>query len=521
MSKVPTFANPVIPGFHPDPSVCRVGEDYYLITSTFEYFPGMPLYHSRDLVHWRCLGHVLDRPEQLNLDGVHPSQGIYAPTIRHHDGVFYVVVTVRRPADDGVHDDNIIVHAADPAGPWSDPVTLVDQPGVIDPSLFFDDDGRAWYMANARVEDPPYPGYRDIWLQELDLQAMRLVGERTLLWNGALKEASAPEAPHIYKVGGTYYLLISEAGTFHDHAVTVARAERVEGPYEGNPRNPILTHRHLGLGHAITNPGHADLVDTPAGDWWMVALASRPRGGYFYNLGRETFLAPVAWEDGWPLVSPGHGRVRAVEEAPALAAHPWPSEPACDHFDAPALGRAWNFLRTPRTVFHALDERPGHLRLRLRPERLRDLANPSFVGRRQQHLSFAARTAFDFEPQAANEHAGLALLQNNDNHFLFVVENGEARLVLRRRGEEETLGAVAAGAGRHYLKVEARDQEYSFYYADAPEAWVPVAEKTDGRVLSTQVAGGFVGAYIGLYASANGHQSGAWADFDYFEYAPL
>ena len=236
-----TFQNPILPGFMPDPSICRAGEDYYLITSTFEYFPGVPLFHSRDLVHWRSLGHILDRPSQLNLDGVLPSQGIYAPTIRHHEGRFYMVVTVRRPlTDGGVHDDNIIVTTDDPEGDWSEPVTLTDQSGIIDPSLFFDDDGRAWYMANARVADEPYPGYRDIWLQELDLDTLELMGERFLLWNGALKEASAPEAPHIYKVDGHYYLLLSEAGTFHDHAVTIARADDICGPYKGSPRNPIL-----------------------------------------------------------------------------------------------------------------------------------------------------------------------------------------------------------------------------------------------------------------------------------------
>ena len=517
-----TFNNPVLPGFHPDPSVCRVGEDYYLITSTFEYFPGMPIFHSRDLVHWRCLGHVLDRASQLNLDDVEPSQGIYAPTIRYHKGHFYVVVTVRRPAvGGGVHDDNIIVTATDPAGDWSEPVTLVDQSGVIDPSLFFDDDGRAWYVANARVEDPPYPGHRDIWLQELDLERLALVGERTLLWNGALKEASAPEAPHIYKVDGTYYLMLAEAGTFHNHAVTIARADAVTGPYKGNTRNPILTHRHLGMDSPITNPGHADLVDTPGGEWWMVALASRPCGGYFYNLGRETFLTPVTWEEGWPVVNPGHGRIRAVENAPGLSPHPWPSEPACDHFDRPDLSHHWNFLRTPRTACYSLDARPGHLRLLLKPERLTEWAQPAFIGRRLQHYDFAVRTILDFTSQAANECAGLVLIQNAANHFRFLREGPNVVVTERRKGEERVLGSIPAADGPHYLKIEARGQSYSFYYGVRAEVWTPVAQGADGRVLSTQVAGGFVGAYVGMYASANGEPSSHWADFDYFEYAPL
>ena len=517
-----TFQNPILPGFMPDPSICRAGEDYYLITSTFEYFPGVPLFHSRDLVHWRSLGHILDRPSQLNLDGVLPSQGIYAPTIRHHEGRFYMVVTVRRPlADGGVHDDNIIVTTDDPEGDWSEPVTLTDQSGIIDPSLFFDDDGRAWYMANARVADEPYPGYRDIWLQELDLDTLELMGERFLLWNGALKEASAPEAPHIYKVDGHYYLLLSEAGTFHDHAVTIARADDICGPYKGSPRNPILTHRHLGLDQPITNPGHADLIDTPTGDWWMVALASRPYGGYFYNLGRETFLTPVAWEEGWPVVNPGHGRIRPQETAPDLAPHPWPSQSACDHFDGEKLSHHWNFIRTPRESFHSLSERPGYLRLNLRPERLSELCNPSFVGRRQQHINFAARTAFEWTPDADNECVGLVLLQNNDHHFRFVRRGEEVRLIERKKGTEHILGSSPIHGDHLYLKVEAREQDYSFYYATTAGAWSPVIEKADGRVLSTQIAGGFVGAYIGLYASSNGKLSKNVADFAYFEYLAL
>lgn len=516
-----TFRNPVISGFAPDPTICRVGEDYYLTVSTFEYFPGMPVFHSRDLVHWRCLGHILDRPSQLDLDRAETKQGIYAPTIRHHDGTFYVVTTVRTQHGDSFRDNNFIVHTTDPAGDWSDPITLVDEPGIIDPTLFFDDDGRAWYAANLRVEAEPYPGYRDIWLQELDLETMELIGARTLLWNGALKEAMAPEAPHIYKVNGTYYLMLAEGGTYHEHAVTIARSNSLDGPYEGHHGNPILTHRHLGLKAPITSTGHADLVDTPAGDWWMVALACRPYGGYFYNLGRETFLTPVEWEEGWPVVNPGHGRIREVERAPDLKSHPWPSAPACDHFDQKVLASCWNFIRTPRAMWYSLTERPGFLRLRLRPERISEAVNSSFVGRRQQHIHCAVRAAVEFDPAVANECTGLVLRQNEDNQLCFVCQDGQVILTERRHGEERRHGAVPVAGKRHYLKVEARGQEYSFYYAARPESWRPVAEQVDGRVLSTQVADGFVGACIGMYASSNGQPSASCADFDWFEYAPI
>jgi alpha-N-arabinofuranosidase len=517
-----TFHNPILPGFYPDPSVCRAGEDYYLVTSSFEYFPGLPVFHSRDLVHWRQIGHVLDRPSQLDLDGIEPSRGLYAPTIRYHEGTFYVINTLVEGKRKGYA--NFVVTASDPAGPWSEPHWIEGAPG-IDPSLLFDDDGRVWYTGN---RPPPggreYEGQCEIWLQELDLDTMRLKGERHGIWQGALRGCEWAEAPHLYKINGLYYLMIAEGGTGFEHAVTIARSGNVAGPYYGNPRNPILTHRHLGRGYPVTGTGHADLVQTQKGEWWMVLLAMRPYGGYFYNLGRETFLTPVRWEDDrWPTVSPGLGRVPDEHPAPDLPEQPWPSEPACDGFDGGRLAFCWNFIRTPREAFWSLTERPGFLRLRLRPERISERVNPSFAGRRQQHRDFNARTVMEFTPAGPNECAGLALLQNCDFQYRLVLtrsESGRAvvRLLKRAKGEETLVAERPASPGRTYFKVEARGQDYGFYAAAEPEAWQPVAERVDGRILSTPVAGGFVGAYIGLYASSNGSPSGNVADFDWFEY---
>ena len=516
-----TLHNPILPGCYPDPSICRVGEDYYLINSTFEYFPGLPISHSRDLVHWHQIGHVLTRPSQLNLDNIRPSGGLYAPTIRYHEGTFYVINTL---VDGQKESGNFLVTATDIHGPWSDPYWLEDAPG-IDPSLFFDDDGRAWYVGN---REPPagsqYDGHREIWLQELDLQEMRLKGQKVSLWDGALKGAIWAESPHLYKVNGLYYLMIAEGGTAHNHAVTIARSEKITGPYRGNPRNPILTHRHLGLDYPIVGTGHADLVETQNGEWWMVMLAMRPYGGYFYNLGRETFLAPVRWEDGWPVVSPGSGRLELEYPAPDLPGHPWPTEPACDHFEAQTLASGWNFLRTPREEFWSLTGRPGHLRLRLRPPQLTEWSNPSFVGRRQRNIDFSVRMAMEFTPQAANECAGIVLLQNNDFHFrLIVMQEKEpiVCLIKREKGQETILAKAPARAVRVFFKVEARGQAYSFYFATDPEDWHALAENVDGRNLSTPVAGGFVGAWIGMYASSNGQPSKNVADFDWFEYCAL
>ena len=284
---------------------------------------------------------------------------------------------------------------------------------------------------------------------------------------------------------------------------------------------PILTHRHLGLDYPIVGTGHADLVDTPSGEWWMVLLAMRPYGGYYYNLGRETFLAPVRWEDGWPIVSPGTGRVEFTYPAPDLPEHDWPTVPARDDFDQPTLAPQWFFLRTPRDDFWSLSDRSGYLRLRLRPERLSEHVNPSFVGRRQQHIHFSAQTALEFTPQTEHECAGLALVQNNDFHFCFVVTRTDQpviRLIKRAADVEEVLAEQPLAAGRCYLKVEAHEQAYSFYVASEPDQWQPVAEGIDGRILSTPVAGGFVGAVIAMYASSNGQPSTNRADFDWFEY---
>ncbi len=561
-----TFRNPILPGFYPDPSAIRVGEDYYLVTSSFEFFPGVPIFHSKDLIHWRQLGHVLDRPSQLNLDAAIPSMGIWAPTIRFHEGVFYMITTF---VDNNKEMHNFYVTAADPAGDWSDPIWLEDAPG-IDPSLFFDDDGRAYYTGN-RVppEGQEYPKHMDIWLQEIDLKAGRLLGEKTSIWQGALKVGHAQEGPHLYKIGDWYYVLIAEGGTGHTHAITIARSRQIRGPYEGSKCNPILTHRHLGREYPIVNVGHGELVETQHGDWWMFCLASRTSGGYYRNLGRETFLAPVKWEEEWPVVNPGKGLLELESPAPELPETVWPVPPARDDFDAAELRPVWNFLRTPRGGFWSLTESPGRLRLRLKPERLSDLANPSLIARRQQHLNFRAAAEMDFAPAAPGESAGLVLLQNADHHFRLEygwdpgtdepirasepaaaggesaaqhrVDEASASLTLtvRRRGEEEILASVPWDKRRTQFKVEARGQDYGFYYReDERQTWIPLVRHADGRVLSTDIAGGFTGAYIGLYASSNGvvaadstrageqaeasaPSGGRCADFDWFSYEEL
>jgi alpha-N-arabinofuranosidase len=514
--------NPVLPGFHPDPTVCRVGEDYYLASSSFEFWPGLPLHHSRDLVHWRPIGHAVDRPGQLALDGVRPSGGLYAPHLSHVRGRFHLVCTL---VDGTRESGTFLLTADDPAGEWSDPLWLPDAPG-FDPSLFVDGDGTA-YLLGARQAHAD--GRTEIWMRALDLDAGRLTGPEHVLFRGALVGAVWAEGPHLYHHEGRYHLVLAEGGTDHNHAVTVARAGRVTGPYLGNPRNPVLTHRHLGRDVPVTGAGHADLVSTPAGDWYALLLASRPYGDPLpsgvrcANLGRETFLARVAWEDGWPVFNPGSGRLEAGTEV-ALAPHPWPEPQPLDHFDAPTLAPRWNLLRTPRTEPFSLTERPGHLRLRMLPETLADLATPAFVGRRQQHTDVTAETEVDADPAAPGEGAGLALFQNDGHHIRLEVTRAAggtriARLTVRTGGEDTVRAETPLAPGPVRLSVDARGQRLTFGCAQRGTAWRRLAV-VDGRLLSSQVAGGFTGCYLGMYATASGARSDGHADFDWFRYSP-
>ncbi|WP_431676872.1 glycoside hydrolase family 43 protein [Kitasatospora sp. KL5] len=509
--------NPVLPGFHPDPSVCRVGEDYYLVTSSFEYFPGLPLHHSRDLVHWRPIGHAVDRPEQLALDGVRPSGGLYAASLHHIGGRFRLVCTLV----DGVRrSGTFLLTADDPAGRWSDPVWLPEAPG-FDPSLFVDDDGSTHLLGTRQTHRD---GRTEIWLRAVDLDRGVLTGEEHVLFRGALVGARWAEGPHLYRHGGYYHLVVAEGGTEHDHAVTVARSTRLTGPYENNPRNPVLTHRHLGLGHPVTGAGHADLVRTPAGDWYALLLASRPYGGGGHaNLGRETFLARVVWEDGWPVFNPGSGRLEEVTRV-ALPPHPWPAADPVDHFDAPVLGPEWNLLRTPRAAFHSLAERPGHLRLRLLPQTLAEHDTPAFVGRRQQHRDFTAEALLDFAPAAPGEQAGLAAFYDPGHHVRLLVDRDAAggrlaRLTVREGGRDTVRAERPLPAGPVRLAVTARGQDYTFACGPADGAAAALGT-VDGRILSSRHAGGFTGTYVGLYATAP-HPTTTRADFDLFRYTAL
>ena len=494
-----TFSNPVVAGFYPDPSICRAGADYYLACSSFEYFPGVPIFHSRDLVHWEQVGNALDRPGQLSLAPTVPSSGgVYAPTLRYHDDKFWLVTT-------DVSGAGTVLFAADePGGPWSDPIRLLDVT-AIDPDLAWDRDGNCWctYAGIEQVRIDPVTG--------------RQAGRPRRIWSGT-PGARMPEAPHLYQIGDYWYLMIAEGGPERGHAISVARGRAPDGPFEACPANPILSHR--GTSRPIQNTGHGDLVEGPDGSWWMVLLGVRPRGGTpgWHVLGRETCLAPVTWADGWPTV----GLLAPVMTAPPWPAHPVAAPPARDDFDLASLGPQWISVRSRSAGRCSTQDRPGWLTLGALGASMDD-PDVTFVGRRQQHLACRARTLVD----AADGRGGLALRLDERHHYEIEVADGEVRVSARIGPLRQTVGAAPLPPGPVVLRIEAlaaplglaldhplqEPDLVSLGLEDSAGAFTVLAE-LDGRYLSTEVAGGFTGRVIGMYAAAG------TVRFDWFDYEP-
>jgi alpha-N-arabinofuranosidase len=507
-----SYRNPVLAGFYPDPSITRADDRFYLVSSTFAYFPGIPVFESTDLVHWRHIGNVIDRPSQLDFDGLGISRGVFAPTIEFHDGTFYVLNTA---VDSG---GNFLATASDPAGPWSDPVWL---PGIdgIDPSFFFDDDGRVYILNNGPPDrEPLYDGHRAIWIQEFDLTAKQPAGERKVLVDGGVDITTKPiwiEGPHIYAKDGWYYLVCAEGGTGPNHSQVVLRGRSVWGPYDPFEGNPILTQRDLppDRPEPITNAGHADLVQAPDGSWWATFLATRTYEDTHYNTGRETFLLPVTWRDGWPVILE-HGEVipyiargpRFIEKRPkappTTGNFTWR-----DDFESGEADPAWLQVRVPKSSWFDLQRREGWLSVVPSRASLDTLGNPAFLARRQQHFRFDASTAFE-APRAAGVSAGMAAFQGEEYWYFFGARRtgGGLQVFLEKStaGTVETV-AVAVVTSRESapvlrMKITGDERNYSFYYdADGTE-WKALTRNDDGRILSTDVAGGFVGAVVGLHA---------------------
>ncbi len=524
------FTNPILAGFYPDPSICRVDDDYYLVNSTFAYFPCIPVFHSKDLVNWKLIGHVLDRIEQVNLNGLGVSRGIFAPAIRYHKGIFYVTCTL---VDAG---GNFVVTAKNPAGPWSNPVWIPEIDG-IDPSLFFDDDGKAYILYNSVAPDnkPLYDGHRTIRMYEFDVENLKVIGEEKILVNGGTDISKKPiwiEGPHIFKKNGYYFLICAEGGTAEQHSEVVFRSKNVFGPYEPYKNNPILTQRHLNpkRNFPITSTGHADFVETQYGNWWAVFLGCRPYEDDFYNTGRETFLAPVKWIDGWPVINPD------FEEVQYSYSYPLPPQKNFsvrkyssnfkfrDEFND-TLSYDWIFLRTPLEKWYNISN--GKLQIKLRPETISGKSNPSFIAHRQQHQNCSAVIKMNFIPKSENEKAGLVIFQNENHYYLLAktLKNDKQVIqLLKSMGEKDEIVLAEYQVEKSnnekevYLKILAEGKNYEFYYAFEKDNWNLLKDNDDGTFLSTKIAGGFVGAVFAMYATSEGKESSSSAWFDWFEY---
>ena len=514
--------NPILPGFHPDPSICRVGADFYLVNSTFEWFPGVPVHHSRDLQNWRPLGHILTRRSQLDLRGVADSAGVWAPSLSHADGRFWLIYTNLRNTGFGrpFKDIKIFLTTSENIlGPWSEPAEL-DSIG-FDPSLFHDDDGRK-YLVNMEWDfRKGHYRFAGIVVQELDPATRQLTGARTKI----LQKDKLSEGPNIYQRGGWYYLMLAEGGTGWNHGIAMARSRAILGPYELDPQDSVLTTRD-DYGHPLQKAGHGELVETAAGEWYLAHLAGRPISPERRCiLGRETCLQQVTWsEDGWlRLAHGGHQPLIAAPAPAGLPEVPWPALPARDDFAGAGLDASWSSLRVPLDdAWLSLSERPGCLRLRGR-DSLHSWFEQSLVAKRLQAFRATAETCLEFEPDHFTQSAGLICYYNTRMHYYLRVTHDEAAgkvlgIVLTDNGNYDELGAQLSIPDwqRVFLRADIDRERLVFSASPDGRQWQTIGPVLDASKLSDDYAQGFTGAMIGLCAQdLSGNRLPA--DFDYFE----
>ena len=531
-----TIKNPIIPGFYPDPSICRVGNDYYLICSSFELSPGIPLFHSTDLVSSQQITNVMSSENDFTVRANTMNGGVYAPTIRYYNGTFYII--------DFCDGRNFIVTASNPAGPWSKPHFLDDVTG-FDASLFIDNDGSAYIIGTGiKVGSDQHPG---IYLCPFDLQSMSVTGEKVAIWDSALRNAHSQEAPHLYHIGNYYYLMIAEGGTQEFHAVTISRSTNLFEWFKGDPANPVLTNRQLGRTAAITNVGHADLCQSADGNWFAVCLGSRPYGGYHKNLGRETFLCPVIWENDWPVFSPKTGKMEAkyklIGEAKRLPV------PKVDKwtFESPNLPLNAILWGSNSNSSNVLQLQNQHLTLSCQPASItkplhQDLKgeNPpiAFMGRRQTSINFTVTTKMNFVPQD-KEAAGIAVMQASNHQYRFeVVRNQQdywLRLILVQTDfngpsylptyQAQTTEKLVAKVPINLnilqngleLRLQATGQNYRFMYCNEGN-WQDICSNIDARLINPEKISCMVGTLLGVFATSNGRPSTNHATFENFTY---
>jgi len=518
--------NPILRGFNPDPSILRVGDDYYIAVSTFEWFPGVLVHHSRDLVHWRLAARPLDGAKLLDMRGNPTSGGVWAPCLSWREGLFHLVYSDAKSTGRFKDVHNYVTTAPSIGGPWSEPAYL-NSTG-FDPSFFHDADGRTW-MLNMKWDFRPKRNcFAGILLQEYDHGARSLKGPEHVIFRGT--ELGVTEGPHLYRKNGLYYLMVAEGGTSLGHAVTVARSASIAGPYQVDPRNPVLTSADAPTAE-LQKAGHGSLVETRDGVPYMVHLCGRPiarRGRCM--LGRETAIQRMAWtEDGWLRLADGGRTPRVLVEAPDLPQHPWPQAPARDDFDARALAPEFQFPRAPLTdADFSLAERPGFLRLR-GGESPASRHHQVLVARRLQAFRLTVSTCLEFRPTAYQQMAGLILLYDTENFFYLRVsrDEGIGRCVgvfAWDRGAADQPGAdvTVEGWERIHLRAEVDDDRLRFSFGPDGRAWTPIGPVLDASKLSDEYCakpfeGAFTGAFAGIACQDSTGRRIA-ADFDWFEY---
>ncbi|MCQ2597614.1 MAG: glycoside hydrolase family 43 protein [Treponema sp.] len=479
------YQNPVLRGMYPDPSVCRAGDKFYMVTSTFHFFPGVPLFESDDMITWHQIGHVLTRKSQLLLGDIGASGGIYAPNIRYHNGRFYMVVT--NVSNIG----NFYVWTDDIYGEWSDPI-CVEQSG-IDPTLFFDDDGKTYFVSNGNDEN----GVGYIQISEIDIETGKKLSENKPLWYGT--GGRYIEAPHVYKFGEYYYVLDAEGGTEYGHMVNYARSKNLMGPYEPCPANPVLTNRDMG-GYQLQGAGHGDIVEAPDGTWWFCHLAFRQIDRYmpFHHLGRETCVQPVYWKDGWFYIgTEGQALLETeVETCHKIGTQDFSYEKT---FENLTLKNDWNYLRNP--VFENYRVNNDSVELKSTEITLNEAKSPTWIGVR----------ACEFEEDVSVQvvcgggEAGLSIMMDENHHYEIFVQNDNgkcsANLRLRIGPCDYIKKSIPLKSNCATLRILSNNYSYTFYADDE------CLGSADTRYLSSEVACGFTGVYNGLYAVGKGEWS--------------
>ncbi len=530
--QVASYINPILQGSYPDPSICKVKDTFYLVNSTFEYFPGLPIHKSTDLVNWELIGHGLHREDQcktaVNLVDVQSNGGIHAPSIRYKNGTYYIITTNVYYHEDLKKTDfvNFILTATDPAGPWSDPIVIDGAPG-IDPDIFFDEDGKVWYTGTRMPDDPSFNGEGQIWMQELDPESYQLVGEEYLLWRGACGGVWA-EGPHIYKKDDYYYLMIAEGGTSYNHAVMIAVSDKITGPYIPNDRNPIFTARHLSYDHWVHSIGHADLIEVDTGRWYMVSLGVRGDLERGSNMGRETHLFPVDWEQEpfewkqnrywWPVVSKVSGRPERIYESPYGKVQT--KYNYADDFSGSKLDNAWNFRRVPKHGMYQLDQMEKVLRVYGDYGLPGERQQASWLGIRQTESDFSFSFSMGIESDLKDVSAGLCFVQKDDN-FLFwnISKQGDQKsleLLLKIPGEDEKILKTMElndFQEQIWFKLESENDQYILSYSLDGEQF----EDWHSVKANMLLCKGYTGAYLGFSVVGKGTS----AEFDNVLYEPV